>query len=49
MADDGQKDDHSDYPHHPTLLEEGKHETKFWQMMNEKTITINELRLNDGR
>jgi hypothetical protein len=40
MADDGQKDNHSDDPHHPTLLEEGKHETKLWQMMNEKTITM---------
>jgi hypothetical protein len=40
MADDGKKDDHNDDPHHPTLLEEGKHEIKLWQMMNGKTITM---------
>jgi hypothetical protein len=40
LADDEQKDDHNDDPHHPALLEKGKHEIKLWQTMNRMTITM---------
>jgi hypothetical protein len=43
MADDEQKDDHYDDPHHSDFLEKGYREIKFWQVMNRKTITMTTL------
>ena len=40
MADDEQKDDHYDDPHHSDFLEKGYREIKLLQMMNRKTITM---------
>jgi hypothetical protein len=40
MADDEQKDNHNDDPHHPALLEKGYHEIKLWQMISRKMITM---------
>ena len=40
LANDEQKDDHNDDPHHSAFLEKGWDEFKLWQMMNRKMITM---------